>query len=125
MKNNTEDIDKIIKESLTPNTSIIYDSLEEQGLLASVKGLFTGKLKWVISMMIFVNFIVLGFLIYAVIQFFEAQELKEIIKWSAACFLSVLTMSMLKLFSWMQMNKNALLREIKRLELLIISSQKK
>jgi hypothetical protein len=45
----------------------------------------------------------------------------ELIKWAAAAFICILMVSMLKLFSWMQMNKNALMREIKRLELLISS----
>jgi hypothetical protein len=33
--------------------------------------------------------------------------------------------SMLKIFAWMQMDKNALLRELKRLELLITSASLK
>ena len=67
------------------------------------------------------GFIVLGFLIYAFIQFFNATETFELIKWTVAIFVGLMMMSMLKLFSWMQMNKNALMREIKRLELLISS----
>jgi hypothetical protein len=121
MKNNMEEIDKLIKETLTQEEAIFYDNLEEEGLFSSIRGLFKGKLKWVIYMMIFVNFIILGCFIYSVMQFLEAQEIKEIIKWASASFMCVLMMSMLKLFSWMQMNKNALLREIKRLELLISS----
>jgi hypothetical protein len=121
MKNNIEEIDKLIKETLTQEEANFYDNLEEEGLFSSIRGLFKGKLKWVIYMMIFVNCIILGSFIYSVMQFLEAQEIKEIIKWSSASFLCVLMMSMLKLFSWMQMNKNALLREIKRLELLISS----
>ncbi|ARV14621.1 DUF6768 family protein [Polaribacter sp. SA4-12] len=125
MKDNIEEIDQLIKETLTQEESKFYDGLEEQDLFASVKGLFNGKLKWMISLLFFVNFIILGFLIYSMMQFFEATTTFELIKWAAASFLCILMMSMLKLFSWMQMNKNALLREIKRLELLMISSQKK
>lgn len=113
---NTEDIDKLIKETLTEEEAKFYEGLDEQGLLGMVKGLFKGKLKWIIVMMIIVNFIILGFFVYSVIQFFEATETVELIKWAAAGFICMMMVSMLKLFSWMQMNKNALMREIKRLE---------
>lgn len=117
--NNMEDIDKLIKDTLTQEESKFYDGLDEQGLFGMVRGLFRGKLKWVIVMMITVNFVVLGFFIYSLIQFFNAEDTIELIKWGAAGFVCLLMVSMLKLFSWMQMNKNALMREIKRLELLI------
>ena len=121
MKNNTEEIDMLIKETLTQEEAKFYEGLDEQGLFGMVRGLFKGKLKWIIVMMITVNFIILGFLIYAIIQFFNATETFELIKWASASFVGLMMMSMLKLFSWMQMNKNALMREIKRLELLISS----
>jgi len=116
-----EDIDKLIKDTLTQEETKFYDGLDEQGLFGMVRGLFKGKLKWVLVMMIVVNFVIMGFFIYSLIQFFHAEELMELIKWAAAAFVCLLMVSMLKLFSWMQMNKNALMREIKRLELLISS----
>ena len=121
MENNIEEIDKLIKETLTKEESKFYEGLEEQGLLGMVKGLFKGKLKWVIVLMITVNFIIIGAFIYTAIQFFEATTTFELIKWAVAGFMCMMMVSMLKLFSWMQMNKNALMREIKRLELLISS----
>ena len=125
MKDNTEEIDKLIKETLTQEEAKFYNNLDEEGLFASVKRMFKGKFKWIILIMVLVNFVILGFFIYSIIQFFEAEEIKEIIKWSAASFICILIMSMLKLFSWMQMNKNAMLREMKRLEVLIASSHAK
>ncbi len=121
MKDNIEEIDKLIKDTLTQEESKFYDDLNEQGLFGMVRGLFKGKLKWIIVMMITVNFIIFGIFIYSVFQFFEATNTVELIKWSVAGFMCMMMVSMLKLFSWMQMNKNALMREIKRLELLISS----
>lgn len=125
MKDNTEEIDKLIKETLTQEEAKFYNNLDEEGLFASVKRMFKGKFKWIILMMLIVNFVIIGFFIYAIIQFFEAEEIKEIIKWSAASFICILILSMLKVFSWMQMNKNALLREMKRLEFLITTTSSK
>jgi hypothetical protein len=125
MRENKQETYKLIKETLTQEEAAFYDHLEEEGLFSSIKGLFKGKLKWVICTMIFMNFIILGFFIYALFQFFEAQEMKEMMQWSLVSFMCILIMSMLKLYFWMQMNKNALLREIKRLELLVTATSVK
>ncbi len=119
--NNMEEIDKLIRDTLTQEESKFYDDLNEQGLFGMVRGLFKGKLKWIIVMMIAVNLIILVAFIYCAVQFFEATETIELIKWAVAGFICMMMISMLKLFSWMQMNKNALMREIKRLELLVSS----
>lgn len=119
--NNMEEIDKLIKETLTQEEAKFYDDLHEEGIFGMLRSLFSGKLKWIITLMTLINFAAFGFFIYTVIQFFEATELIEIVKWSVAGFICLMMISMLKLFSWMQMHKNALMRELKRLELLISS----
>jgi len=121
MKNNMEEIDNLIKETLNEEEAKFYDDLNEEGIVGMVRSLFKGKMKWVIIMMITVNVIIMGIFIYCLIQFLEATETIEVIKWAAAGFMCMMMVSMLKIFSWMQMNKNALMREIKRLELLISS----
>jgi hypothetical protein len=119
--NNMEDIDKLIRETLTKEEAKFYDDLNEEGLFDMVRSLFKGKLQWIIRLMVFINVLILGFCVYAIIQFFEATEVADMIKWASATFIGMMMVSMLKLFSWMQMNKNTLMREIKRLELLISS----
>ena len=51
MKTNMEDIDKLIKDTLTQEEAKFYDELEEQNVLQMVGGLFTGKNKWIMYMM--------------------------------------------------------------------------
>ena len=53
MKNKTEEIDKLIKETLSQEEAKFYNELDEQGLLGSVNDLFKGKLKWIIVMMFY------------------------------------------------------------------------
>ena len=43
------------------------------------------------------------------------------LKWGIGGFVFLFGVSMLKIFAWMQMDKNALLREMKRLEIQISS----
>ncbi len=119
MKNEFEKIDELIKEALTEEESKFYDNLEEQNVFQMLGGLFQGKNKWIMLLMNIVMLIVFGFLIYSIIQFFNTEQTNEIIRWSLSVITCLLMISMLKMFLWMQMDKNSIKREIKRIELQI------
>ena len=121
MENKMKDIDQLIKETLTQEEAKFYDDLDEQNLLEMLGGLFNTKHRWLIILMNLVTVIAFGFLIYCVIQFLNTDNTNELIKWFAGASLCTLFMGMTKLFAWMQMDKNAVLREIKRLELQVSS----
>jgi len=121
MKNEMEKIDDLIKETLTKEEAAFYDALEEQNLLEMVGGLFKTKQRWLIILMNIVQVVSFGLFIYCVIHFFEVKETNALIKWGAGGFMFLLMSTFIKLFSWMQMDKYAILREMKRLELQISS----
>ena len=116
-----ENIDQLIKETLTQEEAKFYDDLEEQNVLGMIGGLFTGKNKWIMYMMNFMTLVFFGLFIYCLVQFFNVETNKELLKWGLGSILFMLGVSMLKIFAWMQMDKNALLREMKRLELQVSS----
>ncbi|WP_299679663.1 DUF6768 family protein [uncultured Tenacibaculum sp.] len=76
----TEDIDKLIKKTLTEEEAVFYQELEEQTIWQMVFGLFKGKNKWILVAMNMVTLIFFGFFIFCLVQFFEASEIKELIK---------------------------------------------
>ncbi|WP_347921698.1 DUF6768 family protein [Pontimicrobium sp. SW4] len=121
MKTNMEDIDKLIKETLTQEEAKFYDELEEQNIFQMVLGTFKGKNKWIMLMMNIVTVFVFIVFVYCMIQFFNTDVTNELIKWALIGTFCMLIVSMLKMFVWMQMDKNAIIREIKRLELQISS----
>ncbi|WP_299336205.1 DUF6768 family protein [uncultured Psychroserpens sp.] len=121
MKTNMEDIDKLIKETLTEEETKFYNSLEEQNVLGMIGGLFKGKNKWILILMNMMTLVFFGLFIYCVINFFDAVEIKALLKWGLGSLVFLIGVSMLKIFAWMQMDKNALLREMKRLELQVSS----
>jgi hypothetical protein len=121
MKNNMEDIDKLIKDTLTQEEAKFYEDLEEQSVLGMIFGLFKGKNKWILILMNIMTLVFFGLFIYCLVQFFNSEAIKDLLKWGLGSIMFLLGVSMLKVFSWMQMDKNALLRELKRLELQISS----
>ena len=121
MKTNMEDIDQLIKETLTQEEAKFYNELEEQNIFEMLIGLFEGKNKWIMYLMNFMTLVFFGLFIYCIVQFFNAEITKELIKWSVGSLVFLFGVSMLKIFLWMQMDKNALMRELKRSELQISS----
>jgi len=116
MNKEIDKIDDIIKDALTQEEAKFYDELDEQGLWKKLGGLFRGKNAWLFIMMNILNLIMFGLAVYCIIQFFNTESTNDLIKWSMAFFFCAMMMSMLKLYSWMQMDKNSIIRELKRLE---------
>ena len=121
MKTHMDDIDKLIKETLTQQEAKFYDELEEQNAFQMLGGLFQGKNRWIMFMMNFMTLVFFGLFIYCTVQFFNTDDTQELIRWGIGGLVFLFGVSMLKVFAWMQMDKNALLRKMKRLELQVSS----
>jgi hypothetical protein len=116
-----EDIDKLIKDTLTEEEAKFYDSLEEQSVFKMIAGLYKGKNLWFTVMLHIVNIVAFGLMIYCLMQTFDVENTNDLILWIAGFFICFITMSMVKIYAWMQIHRNATLREMKRLELQISS----
>ena len=124
MKNFIENSDKFIIGKLNKEEAKLYDDLEEKNIFVQMINLFMGKHKWIMIIMMVFSLVVFGFLVFSVRNFIDATEIVSLIKWAGASFLCVLFLIMMKIYSWMQMHNNNLIREMKRLELLISFHQK-
>lgn len=119
MKKDIEKIDELIKEALTQEEAKFYDELGEQNALERFGGVFKGRMAWLAVIMNIMNLLIFGFFIYCVVQFFGTEAIAELIKWGVGICTCLVFMGMIKLYVWMQMDKNDVLREVKRLELQI------
>jgi Family of unknown function (DUF6768) len=125
MKAEKEEIDNLIKETLTKEEAKFYEQLEEQNLIGKLGEVYRGKLGWLTVIMNVVQLIFFVLFVFCVIRFLNTDETNALIKWTSAGFGCMLILTMLKLFVWMQMDKNDTLREIKRLELQIAALSNK
>ncbi len=125
MKTNMEDIDQLIKDTLTKEEAKFYDELEEQNIFEMVMGLFVGKNKWIMFLMNIMTLVFFGLFIYCTVQFFRTELTNDMLKWGIGGIVFLFGVSMLKVFAWMQMDKKAILREMKRLELQVSSLSSK
>lgn len=125
MNKEREKIDELIKETLNEEEAKFYDELEEQNLIGKLGEVYKGKIGWLAMIMNVVLLVIFGLFIYCIVQFFGSNETNDLIKWASAGFLCIIVMSMLKLYIWMQMDKNDILREMKRLELQVATLSNK
>ena len=121
MRTKIEDIDQLIKETLTEEETKFYDDLEEPGFFGTVKDLFTGKNSWLMVVMNISQIAAFGLTLYCLIQSFDVEGTNELIIYVAGFFLGFMMMSFIKLLTRLQITKNSLVREIKRLELQVSS----
>ena len=121
MKNNSQQIDQLIKTTLSQEEFKLFEALDEQNIFQSVIGIFKGKNKWIMYAMNIMTLVFFALFVYCLIMFFKTDITNELIQWGIGIVVFLLGVSMLKIFAWMQMDKKALIREIKRLELQVAS----
>lgn len=119
MSKEMEKIDEIIKEALTQEEAKFYNELDEQNLFQMLGDLFSGKLKWLILLINIIILIFFGVFVYCVVQFINVSETDDLIKWTVYGSYSMFVVASLKMFLFMQMDKNSIKRELKRIELQI------
>ena len=119
MKKQEEKIDELIKEALSTEEAKFYDDLGEQNLIEKLGEVHKGKMGWLASLLTVMHVLIFVVFVYCTVQFFNTELTNELIKWATAGFLCMIFMGMMKLYLWMQMDKNDILRELKRIELQI------
>lgn len=120
-----ENIDELIKQALTEEESEYLEKMGEQSLLEEGLGLIKGRRGWISIWIGFVILVVFVGSIYCAVKFFEVNEVKELMIWGGGFFFGMFMVTALKIWAWMQMDRNAIIRELKRIEVQIASIQSK
>ncbi len=111
------EFDDRIRQALRTESDNVWKDVEEQGLFEQALGVMRGKHK---SLTVIANAVMVLFFamtVYSVVRFFGAETTQMQIAWSVGFLTSNMVVAMMKLWFWMQMDKNTVIREVKRLEL--------
>ena len=114
------ELDKKIQEALRAEDAELFkDFPEEPSVFEMLMETCRGRHRWLNILGAFwtLVFLVLG--IVAAVKFFSAEGTRDIVMWASACIVCVSAVSMLKIWYFLEINKNSTTREIKRLELQI------
>jgi hypothetical protein len=110
-----DDIRKVLAEGES-----IYDLDREEGVFRQMAGIFRGKMRWMAIVATIETIVFMVLIVLAAIEFFQADDTKWQIFYATCVVLLGMLLLLVKLWGWMQMNRYAIQREIKRLELRIL-----
>lgn len=114
------DLDRKIREALRKEDAELFAEVgEEPSIFEMILETCSGRRRWlaILGAVYSLVFLVLGVL--SAVQFFGAESSRDQLMWVAAFIFCMMAVSMLKMWYFMEMNKNSVTREIKRLELQI------
>ena len=121
-----DSLDAMIDETLDAEERELLRQIgEEPGYLSQIHGLFGGRLGWVSWLMMFWQAVMFIAAVYCAVQFFQANETLEALRWGMPSAVLLIMAGMLKLALWPSLQTNRVLRELKRVELQIARAKAK
>ncbi|MBX9746285.1 MAG: hypothetical protein K2X34_05255 [Hyphomonadaceae bacterium] len=110
-------LDNAIRDALSKEDAEFLARFEDEGPINEALGTFKGSWGLMNIFAALLTFASFGFFVYAMLQILNTDDVRLTVLWSASAIVSALFVAMLKMYFWMEMNKNVVLREVKRLEL--------
>ncbi len=110
-------LDNAIRQALSAEDAEFLARFEQEGKFSEALSTFRGQSGALNVFGAILAFALFGGFLYCAWSAFAAAGVRETVLWSAGALLAMLGVAMLKMYFWMEMNRNATLREVKRLEL--------
>lgn len=111
-------IDEAIRQALSAEDAKALERYgSDSSLVQQVLEAFQGRtamlnvLVWVVALALFVTSVYSGW------RFLEATDVPRMLRWGGATLLAVISLISAKLWFWQELKSNAVIREVKRLEL--------
>jgi hypothetical protein len=113
------EVDRLIREALRAEDLQIMSDLDEPSLPDAVTAIFRGRMRVYGAMFLFMILVFFVLTIVCAVQFLGADDAPEMIRWGVGFLFCVMTVMSGKTWWWMQVERIAMIREIKRVELLV------
>ena len=114
------DLDEQILAALKAEDAEVLSRYGSDGSIhESMIELYQGQRKWFNLFLTLCSLGLFGMMLFCGHRFFNAESTRDMIAWATGCLLLVLWLVMLKLWFWLEMLKNSVTREVKRVELQI------
>lgn len=113
------ELDERLRAALKDADAELLEKYAEPSLPQQILDSFRGRHSWLVVLVFVYILAFLGLAVWCGFRFFEAESLRATVGWAAGFCLSMMTIGLLKIWYWMELNKTVLTREMKRLELQI------
>lgn len=113
-----KDLDLLIQQALNPEFALTLT--QEESLREEIAETFRGKQKWLTYGWILDFIGCIGLMVVSIYKVANTDDVRTTVIWCSLCLFSFLAMGLLKLWYWLYMSRNKMLRELKRLELAVV-----
>jgi len=114
-----DDLDQKIEAALSAEDRAILAKFGEQGVFGQWFGVYDGAVRGIAVFATIITFALFLAAVYCGRKFLGADEAIDAARWGVGAILLMVMVGFLKLWFWLRMESNRVLREIKRLELQI------
>jgi len=114
-----DELDRRIREALS-ELGVEDEALslpEDESLVEMLIGVFRGRMAWLNIYAMALTLVFFALALWCAVRFFQTADVKAAMGWGVGFLTCVLFVAMLKMWFWMEMQKNSVLRQIKLLEL--------
>jgi hypothetical protein len=116
------ELDRAIRQSLSAEDTELFDRFgADQSLHRQVLATFEGRLRWFNTAGWIAGFVLFVVGCALAWRFVFAEELADMLRWGAASALAFAGLMLVKVWFWLELQKNAIVREVKRLEVQVAS----
>ena len=115
----TSDVDVLIRRALQAEDAENLEQLGEPGLPEMVTQVFHGRMRWYGAMFLIMIVVFTALAVLCAVRFLGADDAPSLIRWGVGFLTCFLAVQGGKTWYWMQMERLAMTREIKRVELLV------
>jgi prolipoprotein diacylglyceryltransferase len=113
------DVDQLIREALKAEDVADLEQLGEPGIPDMAIGVFRGRLRWYGALFLVIVLVCAVLAAYCGARFLVVTDVLQALRWGAGFFVCLIVVLSGKVWYWMQMERYAMTREIKRAELLV------
>jgi hypothetical protein len=118
-------IDDRIRQSMSSDDQALLARIDaDDTIYREVIATFQGRLRWLNIGASIVGFTLFGVALFCAWRFIAQTDPRSMILWGAGTGLAVAGLSMIKIWFWMEIQKNAIVRELKRVELQVANLAK-
>jgi hypothetical protein len=111
-------IDDRIRKSLSSEDQQFLAELDANGsLYRDIAATFQGRMRWLNALGLIFGFTLFILAVFCAWRFVTQNDLRSMQLWGGGAALAFLGLGLIKLWFWLELKTNAILREIKRVEL--------
>ena len=115
------DIDHKIQEALRENAA--GANVQDPSITQEMLGTLRGRNRWLSLAMLSVQVLLFAGFVWSAVRLFDTDEVAEQLRWGAMGLIFLMASSFIKLWFWLDLHTNRVLRELKRIELLVLSKR--